>query len=296
MDPLLSVGIPAYNRPEGLERAVRSVLGQTLRDLEVVVSDDASPDAEVASAGERLALDDARVRFVRQPRNLGHVRNYRWVLEAARGRFFMWLSDDDWLDSDYTIRCLDELRFDPRRRLVCGRARYYSGGAPVADERRIDLAARRPGVRVVGYYARVNMNGPLFGVAHRADLLQIPFREVVGGDWLLVAAMAARGEIRTLPSVRVHRSMDGLGADEERLARSFGLTGPWAHFHHVWVAGNVWREIATGEIGRLSARLFTATVSALIVLVRYPGVHLLRAAGLGWLEERAVVWARTRGR
>jgi glycosyltransferase involved in cell wall biosynthesis len=296
MGPLLSVGIPAYNRPEGLERAVRSVLGQTLSDLEVVVSDDASPDAEVARAGERLALDDARVRFVRQPRNLGHVGNYRWVLEAARGRFFMWLSDDDWLDSDYTIRCLHELRSDPRRRLVCGQARYYSDGAPVADERPIDLAARRPGARVVGYYARVNMNGPLFGVARRADLLEIPFHEVVGGDWLLVAAIAARGEVRTLPSVRVHRSMDGLGADEERLARSFGLSGPMARWHHVWVARNIWREIAVGGIGRWPARLFTATLSALIVLVRYPGVHLLRAAGLGGLEERVVGWARTRTR
>lgn len=296
MDPLLSVGIPTYNRPHELERAVRSVLGQTLRDLEVVVSDDASPDGEVASTGERLEAEDPRVRFVRQPRNLGHAANYRWVLESARGRFFMWLADDDWLDPAYAARCLEELRSDPRRRLVCGQARYYSDGEPVAYERPINLVARHPGARVVAFYAQVNMNGPLFAVARRADLLDIPFQEVPGGDWLLVAAMAERGEVRTLPDVHVHRSMDGLGSDAERLARSFGMTGAAARWHHVSVAGKAGREIAASGIRPLPARLVTAALSTLVLLVRYPAVQLLRRAGLAPVEERAVAWARRRRR
>jgi glycosyltransferase involved in cell wall biosynthesis len=294
MRPLLSVGIPAYNRPESLERAVRSALGQTLRDLEVVVSDDASPDPGVARIAERLAQEDARVRFFRQPRNLRHAGNYRWVLEAARGEFFMWLSDDDWLDPAYAGRCLAELCAEPRHRLVCGRARYYSHGKPVADERPITLTASRPGARVVAYYAQVNMNGPLFGVARRTDLLQVRFPDVVGGDWLLVGGLAALGEIRTLPDVHVHRSMDGLGADPRRLAESFGLTGRLARWHHVWVAGKVWRELLRPGPGELSARVAIATLSALAVLVRFPVVDLLRIGGLGPLERRLVAWARKR--
>jgi glycosyltransferase involved in cell wall biosynthesis len=296
MPPLLSVGIPAYDRPESLERAVRSVLGQTLADLEVVVSDDASPDPEVARVGERLAREDERVRFACQPRNLGHARNYRWVAEAARGEHFMWLSDDDWIDPGYASRCIEELEADPRRRLVCGQARYYSNGEWIADERPIDLTARRAGARVAGFYARVSMNGPLFGVARRADVLEIPFEEVPAGDWLLVAAFAARGEVRTLRDVHVHRSADGLGGDEERLARSFGFRGARARWYHVWVAGAVWRGIVRGGPGQPLARLATATLAATAILVRFPAVKLLRTLGLGAVEQRVVAWARTRRR
>jgi glycosyltransferase involved in cell wall biosynthesis len=294
MAPLLSVGIPAYNRPESLEQAVRSVLSQTLSDLEVVVSDDASPNPEVARVGKALAEADPRVRFVRQSHNLGHSRNYRWVLEAARGEFFMWLSDDDWIDPAYASRCLEELRADPRRRLVYGQAQYYSGGAPVVYERPMNLKATRPGLRLVAYYAQVNMNGPLFGVGRRADFLTIPFEQVPGGDWLLVAAMAARGEVRTLGDVHTHRSMHGLGGDAEKLARSFGLTGVKARWHHAWLAGKVWREIAHGNRVPLPARLVTATLSALVLLLRFPSVELLRRLGLAGVERRVVAWARAR--
>ncbi len=294
--PLLSIGIPAYGRPEGLERAIQSALSQSVADLEVVVSDDASPGQNVARIGERLASEDARVRFARQPRNLGHARNYRWVLEAARGEYFMWLSDDDWLDPDYARRCIDELCASSRRRIVCGQALYYSGGVLIVDERPTDLTDLRPGGRVAKYYATVTMNGPLFGVVRRNDLLGIPFQEVPAGDWLLVAELAARGEVLTLRDVHVHRSMDGLGGDEERLAGSFGFRGARARWYHVWVAGKVWREVAGGNLGSPLERLVAATLSAFAVLVRFPLMKLLRIAGLARLEEHVIPWFRQRRR
>jgi hypothetical protein len=133
-------------------------------------------------------------------------------------------------------------------------------------------------------------------VARRTDLLQVHFPDVVGGDWLLVGGLAALGEIRTLPDVNVHRSMDGLGADPRRLAESFGLTGPLARWHHVLVAGKVWHELLRPGRGELSARVVTATLSALALLVRYPVVDLLRIGGLGPLERRLIARARKRRR
>jgi glycosyltransferase involved in cell wall biosynthesis len=292
--PLLSVGIPAYNRPEGLERAVRSVLTQTIRDLEVVVSDDASPDSRVADVGERLAREDARVRFRRQAHNLGHVANFRWVLEAATGQHFMWLSDDDWIDPRYAEHCLTELRADPRRRLVCGRARYYSDGPDPVEERPTDLTASRPGLRVVDYFARVNMNGPLYGVALRSDFLKEPFRELVGGDWLLIAGMATRGHVVTLRDVHVHRSMRGLGGRQQDLARSFGVGGPFVHAHHVLVASYVWRDIVSRRSLALVSRFTTATFSAFLVLLRFPCVQAVRRLGFSGVERWLVARARRR--
>jgi hypothetical protein len=287
MAPLLSVGVPAFNRPEGLERAVRSALAQTLPDLEIVVSDDASADPRVAQVGEALAAGDRRVRFIRQPRNLGHAANYRHVLEAAEGAYFMWLSDDDWLDPAYVGRCLAALEADPGLAIAWGTACYYRRHEHVIEERPMDLTARRAGARVVAYFARVNVNGPLFGLMRRSDLLAAGgFPEVPGGDWLLVARMAACGRVLTLTDVHIHRSATGLGADEEELARSFGLTGGWARHHHFWVARHMLEAL---PVSRPAAAL-----SALLVVLRFPGIALLRRAGLGRLEPHVSAWLRAR--
>ncbi len=98
MSPTVSVAIPTYNRHATLGRAVRSALGQTHADLEVVVSDDGSTDGTEELLRERLAAEDERLRVIRQPANLGMVANIEAAGRLARGDHVMLLADDDWLE------------------------------------------------------------------------------------------------------------------------------------------------------------------------------------------------------
>jgi len=300
--PLVTVGIPAYDRPGELERAVTSALAQDYPRIEVLVSDDASPGVSVRQVLERLAAADARLRFVTQPRNLGHAANYQWVLEAARGDYFMWLSDDDWIDGEYVSRCVAALSADPATALVCGLARYYRGAAHVIDERPTNLASARAGVRLMQYFASVSVNGPLFGVFRRAELLEAGFPPGVGGDWMLIAGVAARGRVRTLSEVHIHRSLTGLGADGSRLAQSFGMRGAAARHHHAVMAARLWAEITlgAGAYGRMNptARLVVATISAALILARFTLLPLTRVllgpATAASFETRISAWLRAR--
>jgi glycosyltransferase involved in cell wall biosynthesis len=244
--PVVTVGIPAYNRPATLARAIRSALAQEHRAIEVVVSDDASPDPKVARVANELAAADPRVTFTRQRVNLGHAANYQWVLDAAEGEYFMWLADDDWIDPGYVARCLATFRVDPAATMVCGLARYYRDGEEIGDERAIELTSAQPAARVARYFAQVSMNGPLFSVMRTAAAREVGFPEMLGGDWLLVAAMAARGTVRTLSDVHVHRSAIGIGADARGLAEGFGLSGFGAANHHLVLAVRYARAILAG--------------------------------------------------
>lgn len=301
--PLVSIGIPAYNRPVELDRAVRSALEQTHGEVEVVVSDDASPDPDVASVLRALAAADHRVRVLSQPHNLGHAANYQRVLECARGEFFMWLADDDWIEPEYVARCLAVLLRDPSAGLVCGQASYYRDGVAVISERPTELRSARPGLRVLRYYLGVTMNGALFGVARRRDLAAVGFPDEVGGDWLLVGAMAGRAAVRTLTDVHIHRSAEGLGQDRVKLARSFGLTGLRAQRHHLFVAGRVWRAIVIGPplFPRLPApgRLTVATAAAASIVVRFMLADTVRSllgpARAAQVERRVSAWLRANG-
>lgn len=94
--PLVTINIPTYNQSRYIRRAVESALAQDYPHLEVVVSDDQSPDDTFEVA---RSIVDPRLRVVRNARNLGRVGNYRHMLYAlARGEWVVNLDGDDWYD------------------------------------------------------------------------------------------------------------------------------------------------------------------------------------------------------
>ena len=92
--PRVSVILPAYQHAAFVERAVRSVLEQSMRDLELIVVDDASTDG---TADIVAGIRDERLQLIRSPQNrLLHARNH--ALGLSRGEYIAFQnSDDEWL-------------------------------------------------------------------------------------------------------------------------------------------------------------------------------------------------------
>ncbi|MGH3853867.1 MAG: glycosyltransferase family 2 protein [Pseudonocardiaceae bacterium] len=111
--PLVSVGLPVCNGGEVFEGALRSVLAQEHEDLELVISDDASTDG-TEEICRHYAQSDSRVRYDRQPENIGAPANVARVLHLARGTFLTWIGADDWLAPSYLSRCLERHAADDR--------------------------------------------------------------------------------------------------------------------------------------------------------------------------------------
>ena len=94
-EPDVSVVVIGYNDRKNLPKAIRSVLGQSLRNLEVLVVDDCSTDDSVQRA-EEIAREDPRVTVVRLPENSGGCSRPRNVgIERARAPYVMFLDSDD---------------------------------------------------------------------------------------------------------------------------------------------------------------------------------------------------------
>jgi len=93
--PAVTVVIPTFNRASTVVRAIRSVLGQTCQDWEIIVVDDASTDGtEQAVRG----LSDDRIRYIRHDRNRGGGAARNTGISHARGEYVAFLdSDDEWL-------------------------------------------------------------------------------------------------------------------------------------------------------------------------------------------------------
>ena len=87
-EPLVTVGIPTFNRPEGLARALASIRSQTYQHLEIIVSDNASTDPAVGVTVDKFAAKDERIHYHRHPENLGAMRQLLVVAAESAWRVF----------------------------------------------------------------------------------------------------------------------------------------------------------------------------------------------------------------
>ena len=101
-----------YNGERFLAQALECLLAQTFGDFELVISDNASTDRtpEICHA---YVQRDPRVRYVRNPLNLGSVPNFNRVFELSTAPLFKWAAHDDLHHETYLEGCVRLLDEDP---------------------------------------------------------------------------------------------------------------------------------------------------------------------------------------
>lgn len=239
--PRVSVCIPAYNGAEFIGEAIRSVLGQSFGDFELVIIDDCSTDGTVEAA---RAIGDPRIRIAVNPRNLGPRDNWNKALDEARGEFFKLLPQDDFLYSDCLRRQVEV--FDDGANaavaLVCG-ARYivdrrgrvlmkrgFGRKHDRVDGRRAVRDCVRAGTNLIGEPGAVLMRTELARKIGRFDdtnfyVIDLDFwsRALSGRDLYVIPEVLAAFRIAAgSASIRIARSqsrdfrkfIDRLGEDD----------------------------------------------------------------------------------
>ncbi len=130
--PLFSIGVTTYDRLALLKQTLASVAGQRFTDFEAIVGNDC---VAVPLSADTVGIDDARVRIVNHPENLGEARNMNALLSMARGRYFTWLADDDLYAAGFLEAAHTALtRLDWPRAVFTG---FASGAEYVGDGERV---------------------------------------------------------------------------------------------------------------------------------------------------------------
>jgi len=89
--------MPVYNGERFIRTALDSLISQSFRDFELIISDNASDD-KTHDICQEYVMKDSRIKYTRQSKNFGGYWNFNYVLKHARGQYFMWASVDDfWL-------------------------------------------------------------------------------------------------------------------------------------------------------------------------------------------------------
>jgi teichuronic acid biosynthesis glycosyltransferase TuaG len=95
-EDLVTVIIPTFNSATYVERAIRSVLGQTHHHLQILIIDDASTD-DTVDVCKAVAANDGRLQLVTREENGGGAASRNDGIDAARGKWVAFLdADDEW--------------------------------------------------------------------------------------------------------------------------------------------------------------------------------------------------------
>ncbi len=108
MANLVSIGLPTYNRADLLEESLESLVNQTYPHIEIIVSDNASPD-HTPEVCQKLHERYSCIQYHRNPALIPPAENFKNVLRLARGPYFMWASDDDLWEPDFVATLVDIL-------------------------------------------------------------------------------------------------------------------------------------------------------------------------------------------
>jgi len=243
--PLITYGIPAWDRPDLLGEALASIAAQTVSaDFEVVVCDDGG-HPENASVVARFPSD--RFRYIRNERRLGPVGNWNECIRQARGTWIMVLHEDDTLYPWYLKSVLPRLR--PDLAAVC--VRTTTGRRPPE----LSPPTGTPAVRAypAPYFLKSSMT-PFPGVLFSRELgLSLGgFDERTGplADYDFWYRLACAGPIEVVRTVAAFYRV----ADSQWTARAWPEMIRQTHLLRLRIARE---QIASHRAGRWFARFFT---------------------------------------
>jgi glycosyltransferase involved in cell wall biosynthesis len=211
-EPLVSVLVPSYNHEKYVIECLESIKSLNYRRLELILSDDCSPDRTFIVAeqwAQRNADRFERCSIVRQEKNLGIVKNLQFLFDSAQGEYLTYIaSDDAFVEAAITSR-VALLQESPNLDAVFGNAQLISESGSVLREEFISKRVARELASAKLLISSLILNwcvpGPVM-MLRRAAVLEdgslgpLP-DDLRTEDWYIYFRLAIRGRLRYVNEV-----------------------------------------------------------------------------------------------
>lgn len=220
-------GMPVYNGERYLEESIVSNLSQTYDDFGLIIADNASTD-RTGEICQDYASRDARITYIRNPKNVGAARNYATCFAPANSEYFRWSNGDDLIDPTLIAECVEVLDAHSDVVLAYGKTRLIDGNGELLElyNDNLHLDQDNPADRFIDCRQRTGLSNVLYGLMRREPLSNTAlFGNFVASDMNLIAELTLYGKYHELPDVRFSRRMHELSSshdrNDENLQRNF---------------------------------------------------------------------------
>jgi len=286
--PFLTLGMTVYNSENHLRQTLDSLLAQDFSKFQLVISDDASDDGSPQICSEYQSKD-ARIRYIRNDKNVGFAGNLNRLISLASGKYFLYVSDHDLWHSSYISRCVKVLEESPQIVLCYSRTMLIASngnelGLTAEIINTVNLPASERYLQVLRNIHWCDMQ---MGVVRTEVIKGLRgFKQILGADHAVLAELALKGEAFQIDEALYFRRRNrGEQQDKDRDDRYKRIVGP-SH---------------SSLFGRSHTRLYCELIlEHLIILLRSPLTYrekiVLGLETVYWFASRLGRWGPTLSR
>jgi glycosyltransferase involved in cell wall biosynthesis len=221
--PLVTVGVPLYNADGYLSGSLDSLLAQTFRSFEIVISDNGSQD-RTEEICRSYAAKDSRIRYFRHDANRGAAWNHNFVIEQARGHYFRHHHHDDLSEPRHLECCVAALEADAGAVLAYPRTTLIDAAGNVTGtyEDRLALSEETPHERLLHLLRNIYLCNAVLGLIRMDALRRTALcGAYVESDHVLLAELALQGRFIEVPEALFRRRMHaGKSTEANRTKRA----------------------------------------------------------------------------
>jgi glycosyltransferase involved in cell wall biosynthesis len=207
--PRVSIGMPVYNCERYVADAIDSHLRQTYSDFELVITDNASTDRSEEIC-RSYAARDPRIKYHRNPENVGAGGNFQRCFQLSQGEYFRWTPSDDVVGPELLELCVEVLDRDPSVLVAYPRTRLIDGNGQIIGDydENLHLMMERPGTRFLEVLRRLRLCNLQYGLTRREILAKTGLmRSYSGGDIPLILELSLYGKFYEVPEHLFYRRM-----------------------------------------------------------------------------------------
>ena len=207
--------MPAYNRPKSLSNAIECIINQTYKNLEIIISDNASISNEIEDIVKIYMKHDKRIIYRKQKKNLGAEKNFQYLINKASGEYFLMAADDD-------VRSLDFI--EKNVIFLENNADYVASTSPSRfDHGSFNECVMGDGsIEYFDKYDRVNIflnnwhaNARFYSLVRKSEIQKAyTVNNFLGGDWVIVLRLLILGKFKRIDDGEVILGKDGLSHND----------------------------------------------------------------------------------
>ena len=216
--PKVSIGIPVYNGEKFIRKWIDSILTQTFKDFELIISDNASTDATPDICKE-YAKKDKRIQYFQQKHNRGPVYNFNFVLQHASGEYFAWAPADDFWEPTFVAKNAEILESNPNIVASISEVDFFGKYADRYNSPYPEITKHRHVKPISGNYfekarSALKIQGTMLFGLNRTQPLQKSFSEDLDMSFEIkvILQMLKYGNFHVVDELLMHRSADGISS------------------------------------------------------------------------------------
>ena len=226
---LISVGIPVFNGEKQIEKRIESIINQTYQNFEILISDNASTD-NTSTLCEKLVKDKEKIQYHKQKINIGVFDNFNYLINNARGKYFVIASVDDIWEPTFLEKNVAILDTDKSIVGSIGRVEFFgkqvkkqnskiflikktirrSNFDPIHDH---VLSVKGEYKEKAGKYLRFNQGSFIHGLFRTEEVKKIKLDKFVfGWDLCFILAILKFGDLNVINEVLLYKFSEGLSS------------------------------------------------------------------------------------